>query len=77
MAFVIKQDNEDVVLFYVRDKDGNVNIIEQYIERGNQSSLRYHINNIYKKNIGAPTKTFMENIINRSKTAETEQRKKR
>ncbi len=44
MAFVIHDDNEDLVSFYVRESTGNYKIYHEYIIRGDTYTLNYYIN---------------------------------
>jgi len=47
MAFVIRQDNEDRVVFYSKKINQPVNIVSEYVERGDSCRLTYLI----KKNM--------------------------
>lgn len=47
MAFVMKDENEDKVSFYVKDKFGKTHVIIKCIERGDNDILRYYIKQIY------------------------------
>jgi len=44
MAFVIHEDNEDLVSFYVRESTGKYKIYYEYIIRGETNTLNYYIN---------------------------------
>ncbi len=44
MAFVIHDDNEDLVSFYVRESTGKYKIYHEYIIRGDTYTLNYYIN---------------------------------
>ncbi len=43
MAFVIHEDNEDRVSFYVRGNDGQYKIFTEYVARGDSGALSYYI----------------------------------
>ncbi len=43
MAFVIHEDNEDRVSFYVRGEDGQYKIFTEYVARGDSGALSYYI----------------------------------
>jgi len=43
MAFVIHEDNEDRVSFYVRGDDGQYKIFTEYVVRGDSGALSYYI----------------------------------
>ena len=43
MAFVIHEDNEDRVSFYVRGDDGQYKIFTEYVARGDSDALSYYI----------------------------------
>ena len=44
MAFVIHEENEDLVSFYVRENNGEYKIYTEYIIRGDTFMLNYYIN---------------------------------
>ena len=43
MAFVIHEDNEDRVSFYVRGDGGQYKIFTEYVVRGDSNALFYYI----------------------------------
>jgi len=43
MAFVIHEENEDLVSFYVRESNGEYKIYSEYITRGDTYMLNYYI----------------------------------
>ena len=43
MAFVIHEENEDLVSFYVRKSNGEYKIYSEYITRGDTSMLNSYI----------------------------------
>jgi len=43
MAFVIHEDNEDRVSFYVRGNNGQYKIFTEYVARGDSDALSYYI----------------------------------
>ena len=44
MAFVIHEENEDLVSFYVRENNGEYKFYTEYIIRGDTFMLNYYIN---------------------------------
>ena len=70
MAFVIHEKDEDLVSFYTKDNDGKHIIYNEYIHRGDTSSLNFYIKQYMFHNKKERTHyTNMYNEINTEKKA--------
>ena len=43
MAFIIHEDNEDLVSFYTKEDNGNYSVFYKHITRGDTPTLNYYI----------------------------------
>ncbi len=44
MAFVIHEDDEDIVSFYIKKDNQERYIVSEYVKRGNKTQLVYFVN---------------------------------
>ena len=44
MAFIIQENNEDLVSFHTKESNGNYRVFYEHITRGDTDTLNYYIN---------------------------------
>ena len=49
MAFIIQENNEDLVSFHTKESNGNYRVLYEHITRGDTETLNYYINQYMRR----------------------------